>query len=289
MPSKASADRESGAPSSSELPTVADVMTREVSVVRDDDSLAFAGQILLWRRIRHVVILDRDDRVVGMLSDRDLLCHVLEGPAGSRPVKEIMASPVESATPTMTIDEASAILFSKRIDALPVMEAGKLVGILTTSDVLASRGRALRRASATPKLRAGDIMHARVIAAHPTDSLGSAIQKLLDARIRHLPVVDDDHRVVGMLTDRDVRTAIGDPRESLAQAGTPGDPLVDVIVDSVMTRDPVTVFTNASVYEVAGSMIDERVGAVAVVRDDGTLTGIISYVDVLAHFIGRQG
>ncbi len=289
MPSKPSADQGAGAPSSSELATVADVMTREVSVVRDDDSLAFAGQILLWRRIRHVVILDRDDRVVGMVSDRDLLCHVLEGPAGARPVKEIMSSPVQIARPEMSIDEASALLVGNKIDALPVMEGERLVGILSTSDILASRGRALRRASASPKLRAGDIMHARVIAAHPTDSLGSAIQKLLDARIRHLPVVDDDHRVVGMLTDRDVRTAIGDPRESLSQAGTPGDPLVDVIVDGVMTRAPLTVLASASVYEVAGAMIDERVGAVAVVRDDGTLTGIISYVDVLAHFIGRQG
>ncbi|MBK6516922.1 MAG: CBS domain-containing protein [Polyangiaceae bacterium] len=268
-------------------PTVDDVMTRQVTVARDTDTLAFASQVLLWRAIRHLPILDPEDHLVGILSDRDVLPHVLEGPAGARPVSEYMSRNVQTIAPGAKLSEAASHLQGARIDALPVVEGGRVVGIVTTSDVLAERGRSLRRAAPVTKMRAGDVMRRRVLTSHPTDSLESAIHKLLDGDVRHLPVVDEDFRVVGILSDRDVRTAVGDPRRSLEREGGVGGALEERTVGDVMTRDTITVEASASIFTVADLFVDERIGAVPVVRDDDTLIGIISYVDVIAHFVGR--
>jgi CBS domain-containing protein len=99
-------------------------------------------------------------------------------------------------------------------------------------------------------------------------------------------VVDDDFRVIGILSDRDVRTAVGDPRRALDKEGRAL--LRDRFVGSVMTRAPITVEPTTSVVDVAAIFVDERIGAVPVVRDDDTLLGIVSYVDVIAHFVGRR-
>jgi CBS domain-containing protein len=89
-----------------------------------------------------------------------------------------------------------------------------------------------------------------------------------------------------MLSDRDVRSVVGDPREAIRRAGGEGF-LDQVRVVNVMTREPTTVPSSASILEIAELLLDERIGAVPVVLDDDTLIGIISYVDVIGHFVGR--
>lgn len=267
--------------------TVAELMTRRVAVCRDDDTVAFAHQIMLWRTVRHLPIVDAKGAVVGMLSDRDLLQVVVEGPAGALPLREVMSRPVQTVAPETPVSEASAMLATGRIDALPVVKNGKLLGILTTTDILAERGKLLHKGMPGRVPTAADVMRTRVLSASPSDTLFSALRKLLDAEIRHLPVVDDDYRVVGMLSDRDVRTAIGDPREALLRDGE-NDFLDEMLVENVMTPGSIAVPATASVLEIADVLLDEKVGALPVVDDSDKLIGIISYVDVLAHFAGRR-
>jgi CBS domain-containing protein len=265
---------------------VRDLMTRQVVSAREHDTLAFASQILLWRGMRHLPVLDAKDRLVGMLSDRDLLRYVVEGPAGALPLREVMSTAVETIDPDAAVSEASARLAVGRIDALPVVRDGRLLGIISTSDILAERGRILHKSGRGRIPTAADVMSVRVLCAHQGDSLLSAIQKLVDAEVRHLPVVDDDHRVVGILSDRDVRTVVGDPRSAIERWDE--DLFEDVTVGGVMTRAPVTVPVDASVLAIAEILIDDRVGAIPVVTLDDKLVGIVSYVDVIGHFAGRR-
>lgn len=268
---------------------VKDLMKTPLVVVSDTDTLAFAGQLLLWRNVRHLPVIDRGGVLVGMLSDRDLLPHVLEGPAGSRPVSEFMTTTFVVVNPSTPLEEAAALLSKATIDALPVLQGTKLVGILTASDVLTDRGRSLRKASPGTTPRAMSIMSQRLVTARADDSLQSAVTKLAEAQVRHLPVVDDDYRLVGLLSDRDVRAVLVNRRkDSPGQSSTPlPAALAEAKVSAYMSSKPICVGPEMSVTDVAAIFVDERVGAVPVVRDDDTVVGIISYVDVISHFVGR--
>jgi len=268
--------------------TVGDVMTRDVAVARTRDTLAFAGQVILWRGIRHLPIVDPDGRLVGMLSDADLLEHLLEGPAGSRPVAEFMSCPVTTVGLDVPVVAAARLMSEAKIGALPVMKGDKLVGLLTTSDVLAERGRAPRKSHVSTTPRAGDVMRRHLLTVLPTSTLESAIAKLLDANLRHLVVVDGEGHILGIVSDRDVRSAVGDPVKSLAMGGGARGPVGERHVETIMTRNPVTVGPEVSVTDVAEIFVDERIGAVPVVRADDTVLGMISYVDIIAHFVGRR-
>lgn len=264
--------------------TVAAVMTARVSVVSESDTLAFAAQILTWRRIRHLPVVDADGTLVGILTDRDLLKLVPDEPAAAvLPVRNAMRTQVHTVSPETTLADASAVLVREGIDVLPVLERGKLVGVVTTSDILAERAKHNHRQG----LSAADIMRREPFVAHPDDSLASAVEKLVRGNIRHLPIVDQDYRVVGVLSDRDVRAAAGDPREAMARGSRDGF-LSDVKVESLVHRKPITIPPTLGVLEIGDLLLRERIGAVPVVGDDDTLLGIVSYVDVLSQLIGHR-
>ena len=114
------------------------------------------------------------------------------------------------------------------------------------------------------------------------DSLIDAAARMAERNVRHLPVVDGDHHVVGMLSDRDVRTLFGDSSRSLR----PSDALVrlhSMHVADAMTRDAFVVRQDAAFSDVVRVFTEQRVGAVPVVDEADRLVGIISYVDVFKN------
>jgi len=114
------------------------------------------------------------------------------------------------------------------------------------------------------------------------DHLLDAAARMAERNVRHLPIVDGDRHVVGILSDRDVRTWVGDSARPLH----PDDALVRVRslrVAHAMTRDVFVVRQDAPFADVVRVFTDQRVGAVPVVDERDRLVGIISYVDVFKN------
>ncbi len=113
-----------------------------------------------------------------------------------------------------------------------------------------------------------------------TTNVGKALRMLIEADIRHLPVVEDG-ALVGIVSDRDLRTLgvllTGPTERPEAARRALAQP-----VSTVMSSDVVTVSPEADATEVIDLMIEHRIGAVPVVEPDSTkLVGIVSYVDAL--------
>jgi len=114
----------------------------------------------------------------------------------------------------------------------------------------------------------------------PEDFLGDAAGLMVSGGYRHLPVVDPDGRIVGMLSERDLRARLGTELERFAEAGRQ---LLSDTVESAMRPNPITVGRRAHVREVLETLIDDRVGALPVTDDADRLVGIVSYMDLLAY------
>lgn len=117
-----------------------EIMTRKVATIAPDEAAAVAWSRMRERRIRHLVVTDRK-RLVGVISDRDL------GGAGgaqirrNRVVRELMTPKTASAAPGTTLRQAANLMGSQRIGCLPVVDGGRVVGIVTATDVLGELGR----------------------------------------------------------------------------------------------------------------------------------------------------
>jgi acetoin utilization protein AcuB len=115
-------------------------MTRDVIVVPHSLSVTHAWKILQENQIRHLPVVD-DGKLAGILSDRDLLLLGHIQPSGEvsfvdRAVGDIMTLRPLTCTPTSSVAEVVRIMTSHKIDALPVVSGDRLVGLVTSTDLL---------------------------------------------------------------------------------------------------------------------------------------------------------
>jgi CBS domain-containing protein len=253
--------------------------TRNLVSVRPEDDLAMAMQIMRWAGVRHLPVVSRH-QVVGVFTERDFLRYQAEtgGNGSGEPVRRFMSAPAEVVSPEDDLVRAAAVMVARGVSCLPVVEDGELVGMLTTTDLvgLPIAAAAAVQPGAEPRVEVAMRRDPATVAPH--SPLLEAVGIMVDRGVRHIPVVDDDRRVIGIISDRDVRTAIGDPLEALH-----GDlpELEELRVAGVMTTHVTTVSESASLAEVAHHFMDERIGALPVVDDRQRLVGIVSYVDVI--------
>lgn len=126
--------------SSLRFQTVREFMTTDLFTVRPDDLIDLAASMMNWKHVRHVPVEDDEGRLVGLVSHRDLLrclSHRLAVPDHSpTPVKAIMKPNPVAVAPATTTLEAISIMRRQAIGCLPVVEAGRLVGVVTAQDFL---------------------------------------------------------------------------------------------------------------------------------------------------------
>lgn len=127
---------------------VADVMTKKVVALGPDTPIRDVQLLMEQRNIRHFPILlaratnGTDDELVGIISDRDVRLVGADhprAPAGLKsgdPVSSLMSQNVVVAHPEDPVEEAAKVLRERKIGAMPVMDDGKLVGIVTGVDML---------------------------------------------------------------------------------------------------------------------------------------------------------
>src|SRR5262245_5195256 len=132
-------------------------------------------------------------------------------------------------------------------------------------------------------MRVRDLMTARPITVSPDMPMLQARQRMVDERIRHLIVVEDD-RVVGIVTDRDIRLNLPSPATSLS-VWEINFLLAKLTVGAVMTFAVLMVESERPIAEAARIMIDHKIGALPVV-DDGRLVGIVTESDFVRAMAG---
>jgi len=140
---------------------VADCMTRGAATIRADALARGAAEMMRTRRIRHLPVVDGERGLVGIVTDRDLR-HVLFDPmvqarAGhladllkTVTVRDVMTRAVVTTRPEMPLREAARLMHERKVGALPVVARGRIVGILSETDVLKTFSQALGQGFAKP-------------------------------------------------------------------------------------------------------------------------------------------
>ena len=137
------------------LRTVADIMTQEVVCLEEQESLARALEVMQQKKVRHVLVVDKQKKLSGVISDRDILRYLPylrpgadafhdrlfdvapNNAAVKQVLREIIKREVVSVLPSCDFYTAVSMLYEKNISCLPVTdEDKKSVGIVTVTDVM---------------------------------------------------------------------------------------------------------------------------------------------------------
>ncbi len=137
--------------------TARDLMTAEVATVREDETVRAAARRMLEHGLGAMPVLSTSGAPIGMVSDGDLLGHRLRDPrrewwldllaeggasvtpprfVDDRPVREVMSAPLITVSPRTPVAEIAELLRLNHVKRLPVMEGGRLVGIVSRSDLV---------------------------------------------------------------------------------------------------------------------------------------------------------
>ncbi|OGW79674.1 MAG: hypothetical protein A2Z83_00375 [Omnitrophica bacterium GWA2_52_8] len=113
----------------------------KVWCVRENATIHNALEMLTSRKIGALVVLDKKDRVCGIISERDILhaCHADRKNFDRLPVKDVMSRPVQTVKSDDSIDYLMEVMTNKRVRHLPVVDDGKLQGIVSIGDVVKAR------------------------------------------------------------------------------------------------------------------------------------------------------
>jgi CBS domain-containing protein len=121
----------------------------DVTTIEPTASLATAAKVLAERRIGALVVMDSADRIAGILSERDIVRALAEwGAAGlDERVDRAMTRSVVTCTEAMTVSEIMKRMTAGRFRHVPVVERGRLVGIVSIGDVVKYRLAAMQHES----------------------------------------------------------------------------------------------------------------------------------------------
>lgn len=127
--------------------TVADLMTTDVYTLEEGDSVLTARSIMALAKIRHIPIVDKKSRFLGLVTHRDILGVAISRMADINederdaidsgiPIHEVMRTGVTTIAPGVSLRRAAEILLHNKYGCLPVVQDEELVGILTEADFL---------------------------------------------------------------------------------------------------------------------------------------------------------
>ncbi|WP_078555515.1 acetoin utilization AcuB family protein [Bacillus alkalicellulosilyticus] len=122
---------------------IEEIMKKNVATLEDSATIAEAIEVLAKHRIRHIPVVNKEVEVIGIISDRDIrdaspsIFHSEEHIEDfQKPISEIMKKNVITAHPLDFVEEVASIFYDHHIGCLPIEEDGKLVGIITETQVL---------------------------------------------------------------------------------------------------------------------------------------------------------
>jgi len=124
-------------------------MTTDLFTVHEDEPLDLVASLMDWKRIRHLPVEDEQERLVGLITCfevlRELTRAISEGATAPLPVSSIMMrDPMTIVPETLTLD-AIALMRREKVDCLPVINQGRLVGIVTERDFINVAARLLEQ------------------------------------------------------------------------------------------------------------------------------------------------
>jgi CBS-domain-containing membrane protein len=296
---------------------VADVMNRDVVRVHPETPLKELVGLLIGRDYRAVPVVDEAERVVGIVTNGDLvergglamrlellatasreaIQQELAGlSAHGRTAAEVMTREVVTVPPDISVLEATRLMTQRRLKRLPVVDAmGHLLGIVSRVDLVRTVAEGYpapeqRPSRELPARQVADVMRTQV----PTVSLNASLPEVIDAivstRLNRTVVIDEQRRVVGIVTDAELVRRLGE-RPGLVTSlmrRAAVVPITDhVKVADLMVADVATTRPEVEIEVAMREMLAQKRKILPVVDEQRRLIGIVDRFDLLQAIAGR--
>ncbi|WP_456368773.1 CBS domain-containing protein [Geoglobus sp.] len=229
------------------------------------------------------LVVKEDDRIIGVIRERDLI----RGSAMTNP-HETKVRNFVIRTGIIDYSDLDVERIVRRFieDSTPfvIIRKDGNYGVIYINDFLI----ALKEELSDVKVR--EVMNPDVVTINAHDSAGKALSLMRTHGVDRLVVVDEMHRVAGVITGKDIVDRIIAPRKRARMGDSKGEKekTLAIMVESIMSYPPVTCEKDERVPDVIDQMVEHRVSSVVVVAADETPEGIVTKKDILEKFLAER-
>jgi CBS domain-containing protein len=128
---------------------VKEIMTTDVKTIRPEDNIKRLAEMMVKNKIGSLVVVEGSGEVVGIATERDIIEDIIL--LGKSPeevkVRDVMTKDIITVNPGDTLEEAAEVMVNHKIKKLPVIDKGRLVGIVTATDLIAYENRLVEKIS----------------------------------------------------------------------------------------------------------------------------------------------
>lgn len=298
---------------------VREMMTTDVVAVTPETPIADVMELLIGKLFKAAPVVDAGRRVAGIISDGDLIARggaqqrisvaerldaqtlaaqLAEIRRAGKVARDVMTAPVITVDEDAPLARAASLMAEHNLKRLPVLGAtGRLVGILSRVDVLRSvtEIKPSHHELSPPPGAAqtvGEVMDADAPTVPLDAELADIVEKMVNAELKRVIVVDDAGKAVGVITD-------GDLVAQVQPAARPGllralmrlgarEKLPEATAAALMTASVLTGPANASIAAAVGQMLAQKRKRFVVVDESGRPVGIVSRQMLLRAVVGRE-
>lgn len=275
---------------------VKQLMSAPVLVVKPTDTVAHARKLMLRGKVKRLVVMERG-RAVGLLTVRDIVSRLGVGSPAWRLrtpdnvlVSRVMSKEVHSVSPETDVGKAVAMMLDRDISGLVVMDGGRVVGMLTKTDVVRYFSEVLGK-----KFKVRELMSRDVVTVSRSQTVARVAKLMEEYNVRSL-VVTEGEKPVGVIMDRDLAFAqLEHPEKGVREkevrytrkmerGGRPRGRYVKYVAlltaDDIMRRDFVAIDPEADAAEAAAIMLRSGISGIPVVQGE-KLVGILTKTDIV--------
>lgn len=128
---------------------VKEIMTTDVKTIRPEDNVKRLAEMMVKNKIGSLVVVEGSGEVVGIATERDIIEDIIL--LGKSPeevkVRDVMTTDIITVNPGDSLEEAAEVMVNHKIKKLPVIDKGRLVGIVTATDLIAYENRLVEKIS----------------------------------------------------------------------------------------------------------------------------------------------
>jgi len=190
---------------------VREIMEENVITLKENADIDEAIETFLTKNVGGVPIVNDDNQLISLITERDVIRALLDKIDDNEVIDDYITKKVIVATPGERLKDVARTMVRNGFRRLPVVSEGRLVGIITSTDFIKLLGSdwafnhmQTGNVREITNVRMEEIMKRDVITAKEGDKLKEVAEIMIANDIGALPVVDDDLKVVGIITEKDV-------------------------------------------------------------------------------------